>query len=158
MRRALSHGVTLERVSPNSDPEVDEIYARMIAVELVSWKGIGQCGMGEPGPKKFYELMMKSLATTENARVIFAKHGDKDIGFIFGGVAGGIYRGHQFSYDEEWQSSSIGNVMQMEQVDWSCEEGLTRYDMGPLEGSKMSYKYHWTERKHNIETWMLERK
>jgi hypothetical protein len=157
MRRALSHGVTFERVSPNSDQEVDKIFSRMLSVELVSWKGIGHCGMAEPRPKKFYEVMMKYLAAIGDARIIFAKHGVRDIGFIFGGVAEGIYRGQQFSYDEEWQSSSIGNVLQMEQVDWSCEEGLTRYDMGPLEGPRMSYKSHWTERKHRIETWMLER-
>jgi CelD/BcsL family acetyltransferase involved in cellulose biosynthesis len=157
MRRALSHGVTLERVSPTSDQGVDDVYSRMIAVELASWKGIEQCGMAEPGPKKFYEVMMKYLAATGDARIIFAKHGGKDIGFIFGGLTGGIYRGQQFSYDEEWQSSSIGNILQMEQVDWSCEEGLTRYDMGPLEGPRMSYKTHWTERKHSIETWVLDR-
>jgi hypothetical protein len=157
-RKALSHGVTLERVSPNSNRQVDETYSRMLSVELASWKGIGRCGMAEAGPKKFYEVMMKHLAITGDARVIFAKHGGKDIGFIFGGVAEGVYRGQQFSYDEEWQSASIGNVLQMEQVDWSCEEGLVRYDMGPLEGPKMSYKTHWTERKHNIETWILDRK
>jgi hypothetical protein len=157
-RRTLEGGVVLERRSPTSDQEVDEIYARMISVELASWKGVGRCGMAEPGPRRFYEIMMQYLAATGDARVIFAKHDGTDIGFIFGGVAGGIYRGQQFSYDDEWRSSSIGNVLQMEQIAWACEEGVTRYDMGPVGGPKMDYKKHWTERRHRIETWNLERK
>lgn len=67
--------------------------------------------MAEPSPKKFSKIMMKYLATPGDARVIIAKHGDTGIGFIFGEVAGGIYRGQQFSCDERWQPSSIGNVM-----------------------------------------------
>jgi hypothetical protein len=156
-RRALEDGVVLERRSPTTDQEVDEVYSRMISVELASWKGVGCCGMAEPGPRKFYEIMMAYLAATGDARVIFAKHDNKDIGFIFGGVSGGIYRGQQFSYDEEWQSASIGNVLQMEQIAWACEEGISRYDMGPIGGAKMNYKTHWTERRHRMETWILSR-
>jgi CelD/BcsL family acetyltransferase involved in cellulose biosynthesis len=130
----------------------------MISVELTSWKGVGRCGMAEPEPRKFYEIMMKMLAPAGDVRVIFATHNNRDIGFIFGGVSGDIYRGQQFSYDEEWRSSSIGNVLQMEQIAWACEEGVTRYDMGPIGGGDMSYKTHWTERRHNIETWVLVRR
>ena len=77
---------------------------------------------------------------------------------LTGGMAGATYRGQQFSYDEKWRSASIGNIMQLEQIKWLCEEGAKRYDMGPLLGYGMGYKSHWTERKRRIETWILEKK
>jgi hypothetical protein len=157
-KRVLGNGVSFERHVPASDQEAAEVFSRMISVELASWKGIGRCGMAEPGSKKFYRIMMRRLAFSKDARVIFAKHEGKDIGFIFGGMAGATYRGQQFSYDEEWRSASIGNMMQLETIKWLCEEGAKRYDMGPLLGYGMGYKSHWTERKRRIETWTLERK
>ena len=151
-------GVTFERHVPCSDAEAEATYSRMLSVELSSWKGIGKCGMAEPRSKKFYDVMMKRLAACGDARVIFAKHEGNDIGFIFGGMAGGIYRGQQFSFDEDWRSASIGNILQIKQVEWLCEEGAKRYDMGPLKGQGMEYKAHWTDQNHRIETWVLTKK
>jgi hypothetical protein len=158
IKRAAENGVYFERHSPSSNSEVEEIYSRMISIELASWKGSGKCGMAEPRPKKFYNIMMKRLALSKNARIILARHEGKDIGYIFGGMAGKVYRGQQFSFDDQWRSASIGNILQFEQIKWLCEEASTRYDMGPLNGHKMEYKRHWTERKHSIETWGLTKK
>jgi hypothetical protein len=36
-------------------------------------------------------------------------------------------------------------LLQFEQVVRLCEEGITRYDLGPLLGPKMAYKTHWAE-------------
>ena len=157
-KRAREAGIYFERVMPDSPEAAAKTYERMLAVELKSWKGIGQCGMAEPGPKEFYDFMLHRLSASRSGRVIFAKHDDSDIGFIFGGLAGKIYRGQQFSYTEEWQAFSVGNLMQMEQISWLCEEGCKRYDMGPLTGPKMEYKAHWTEKKIPICNWMLEKK
>ena len=52
-----------------------------------------------------------------------------------------IYRGQQFSFDDEWRSASLGSLLQMQQLQWLCEEGVARYDMGPV----MQYKHHWAE-------------
>jgi CelD/BcsL family acetyltransferase involved in cellulose biosynthesis len=41
--------------------------------------------------------------------------------------------------------------MQVEQVCWLAEEGITRYDLGPV----MDYKTHWTEQQFEIETWAM---
>ena len=84
---------------------------------------------------------------TGGARVIIARHSERDIGFIFGGVTNGIYRGQQFSFADAWRKASIGNLLQLEQIRWLCEEGATRYDMGPM----MDYKRHWTEQRFRIE-------
>lgn len=89
------------------------------------------------------------------ARIMFARHEDRDIGFIFGGRTGAFYRGQQFSYNHAWKHWSIGNLLQVEQVRWLCEEGVERYDMGPLDADAMRYKEHWTERRLPIQTWLL---
>jgi hypothetical protein len=133
-KRVSGNDISFERHSPASNQEAEDVYSRMISVELASWKGIEQCGMAEQRPKKFYGIMMKRLAFSKSARVIFAKHEGEDIGFIFGGMAGETYRGQQFSYDEKWRTASIGNMMQLEKIKWLCEEGAKKYDMGPLLG------------------------
>lgn len=157
-RRAGELGLSFERLAPSSAKEASAVYERMIAVELASWKGIGRCGMAESPAREFYDAMLQRLAETRESRIIFARHENRDIGFIFGGMAGNIYRGQQFSYDEAWKIFSIGNLMQLETIAWLCEDGVKRYDMGPLSGSRMEYKAHWTERTATIQTWILERK
>ena len=152
--RAQRKGVYFERYQPLNDRDVDDIYPRIIAVEEASWKGINQCGMAEQPAKRYYHRMLKRLAVSGHARVIMARQGDRDIGFMFGGIAADIYRGQQFSFAEDWAKLSIGNLLQLEQIDWLCEEGVKRYDMGPL----MGYKHHWREKRFNIETWFLEPK
>lgn len=154
-RRAAEMEVTYERVSPTSIEEAEATYSRIIKVELASWKGIEKCGMAEPGSKEFYDSMLKRLSMSGDGRVIFAQHEGNDIGFIFGGLAGKIYRGQQFSYDEKWKDYSIGNLMQIEKIKWLCEEGVKRYDMGPVTGPKMGYKKHWTEKQSHIQTWLF---
>jgi hypothetical protein len=44
-RRAADMGVRFERTSPSTNDEAEAVYARMIEVELTSWKGIQNCGM-----------------------------------------------------------------------------------------------------------------
>jgi hypothetical protein len=157
-RRALEKGVSFERVSPASPEEAATIYARMVNIELASWKGIGRCGMAEPPARQFYDFMLYRLVQSNDARVIFAQYEGRDIGFIFGGMAGKFYRGQQFSYADDWKKFSIGNLMQMEKIRWLCEEGAQRYDMGPLVGPRMAYKAHWTEIAIPIQTWVLAKK
>lgn len=145
-RRARERGVTFERYNARTSDEVDAVYARIIAIEERSWKGIDHCGMNKPPSLQFYAAMLTRMAAQASSRVIFARHDDRDIGFIFGGLCdgeanGSIYRGQQFSFDDEWRSSSIGGILQLEQLHWLCEEGVARYDMGPA----MAYKHHWTE-------------
>ncbi|MDR2503603.1 MAG: GNAT family N-acetyltransferase [Deltaproteobacteria bacterium] len=152
--RASDKGIYFERIMPSSPEDAARTYSRMLAVEYASWKGIGKCGITEPPSRQFYDIMLRRLSVTKTARVIFAKREDKDIGFIFGGMAGRIYRGQQFSYDNEWKNFSIGNLMQMEQIHWLCQEGARRYDMGP----RMDYKVHWTEKETHMQTWIIRKK
>ena len=155
-RRAADRGVTFERSCPTDTAGADAVYTRMLAVERRSWKGVGHCGMTESPAREFYADMIRRLATRGTARVMFARHEDQDIGFIFGGMLGPCYRGQQFSYDAAWKDLSIGNLLQVEQIRWLCEEGAVRYDMGTASGEPMAYKMHWTEAHPTSQTWFLQ--
>ena len=157
-RKAAGQGIVFERHVPRTAEEADMLYARMLDVELRSWKGIGECGMAETPSKEFYQNMLRRLAQLEGARIMFATHEGRDIGFIFGGLAKDVYRGQQFSYDDGWKNFSIGNLLQAEQIRWLCEEGILRYDMGMSGDPRMAYKQHWAEQKLMLRTFVLEPK
>lgn len=151
-RRAHDNGVVFERHAPRTVEAADAVYRRMLAIEESSWKGIGRCGMAEPPSRQFYALLLRRLAAGGLARVVIARRDpDGDIGFIFGGMHRGIYRGQQFSFRESWRAASLGNVLQLEKVRWLGEQGATRYDMGPM----MDYKAHWTESRRTIDAIFL---
>lgn len=157
-RKASKTGICFERHAPMTEAKAEQVFARMFQVELASWKGINRCGMESEPSRSYYLRMLISMARSARARVIFARHGDEDIGYIFGGLLGTIYRGQQFSFDARWHKHSVGNLLQYEQVKWLCEEGMERYDMGPLQGKRMDYKHHWTEAHYPIITWVMVRK
>lgn len=141
-RSATRSGITFERVVTASAAEADAAYERMLAIERQSWKGIARRGMDQPGSSAFYRAMARRLAVGGRGRVIFARAKDRDIGFVFGGLAGPVYRGQQFSYVESHAKASIGNLLQQEQLRWLAEDpSILQYDMGPL----MDYKPHWAE-------------
>ena len=154
-RKAAGCGVTFTRCLPGSAEEADALYARMLAVEARSWKGIGHCGMAESPAREFYAALVRRLARAGTLRIIMARQHDEDIGFIFGGLCGMIYRGQQFSYAATARRLSLGNLLQLETLKWLCEEGIQRYDMGPVTGPRMEYKQHWTEENHEIQTWIM---
>ncbi|MBL8725421.1 MAG: GNAT family N-acetyltransferase [Planctomycetes bacterium] len=141
LRRVDAEGVTAERHCPSDATSAAELYERMLDVERRSWKGLGACGMAEPGSREFYGVMLRRLAAGGHARVLFARHRGHDVGFVFGGCVDGIYRGQQFSFDASWTHHSLGNWLQWQQLLWLTEAGAERYDLGPL----MDYKVHWAE-------------
>ncbi len=153
-RRGEGRGVRFERVDLRSEAESDAAFKRMLAVERTSWKGIGHCGMTEKGSSRFYRALARRLALSGTGRAIFACAEERDIGFIFGGLAERCYRGQQFSYAEDFHSESIGSLLQQEQIRWLEEEGVLRYDMGPV----MDYKQHWTEMQIGMEVLLLRPK
>ena len=154
-RRAEAWGVTFARHVPATLEEADAIYARMLTVEEKSWKGREHCGMTETPSRQFYHAMIRRLALYRGGRVMFAVHDGTDIGFIFGGLAGPFYRGQQFSYDADWKAFSIGDLLQLEQIGWLCEENALRYDMGMSDIPAMAYKSHWAEKEQKLLAWLL---
>lgn len=154
-RRAAENGIEFERHVPGSVEEADRLYARMLAVEEKSWKGLGRCGMTVPPSRQFYQIMMRRLALNGCGRVMFAVREGQDAGFIFGGIAGAFYRGQQFSYDNAQRDLSVGDLLQLQQLAWLCEEGIRRYDMGMSDHPSMAYKRRWAEMEQSLHAWLM---
>lgn len=153
-RKGAQAGVEFTRARPGPG-EAAKIYERMLAIEERSWKGQAHNGMSDSPSREFYGYMIRKLAESGNALVIFATQDGTDLGFIFGGLLGACYRGQQFSYIQAAAPLSIGNLMQMEKVRWLCELGASFYDMGTCTGPRMDYKLHWTEIFREAQTWVL---
>jgi CelD/BcsL family acetyltransferase involved in cellulose biosynthesis len=153
-RRAGERGLRFERVSARSPSQSDATFRRMLAVERTSWKGLEDNGITDPQSTRFYRALSRRLTVAAAGRVVFACVDGRDVGFIFGGVADGVYRGQQFSYADDWHEASIGNLLQQEQIRWLEEDGILRYDMGPM----MDYKRHWTEREITMHVLLLRPK
>lgn len=153
-RKAQQGGIVFERFRPDPD-NVADIYNRMLAIEEKSWKGLAHHGMSDSPSREFYGYMIRKLASLDEALVMFARINDEDAGFIFGGIMDKWYRGQQFSYTKSAAPWSVGNLLQMEQIRWLCELGISRYDMGACTGPRMEYKLHWTEQFCSAYTWIM---
>jgi hypothetical protein len=127
-------------------PAAAAMFQRIHAVETRSWKGREGTGFVMGDMYRFYERMVPSLALKQGAsghalRVLFARQGERDVAVCFGGVFGDTYRGLQNSFDDDFRSRSLGNVMQAESIARLCHEGISIYDLG----SEMDYKARWAE-------------
>ena len=150
-RLSLERGIQFEHVCPMSAPEADRAFDRMLKIEEQSWKGIEKCGMTESPSSEFYRLLFRRLAAGGLGRAIFATAEGRDVGFVMGGIDGTHYRGQQFSFIQEWGRESIGNLLQWEQIQSLCSEGIERYDMGSI----LEYKVRWTELEIQTESIVL---
>ena len=146
--RARSHaeaaGLTFERCAPTTQGGAGEAYARMLSVERLSWKG--QCRSGLIAVQGFYGALVRRYAPHKQARIIFARQGERDVGFCFGGLVGRSYRGQQTSYAEDVATLSVGNLMHVETARWLCDEGARFQHFGPLQPG-LDYKARFCELK-----------
>jgi hypothetical protein len=145
-RAASDAGVTFESVR-TGDPRV--LYDRIQAVEAHSWKAHEGVGIHAGPMRAFYGAMLPRLIALGQARVIFARAGERDIGYILGAVWAGEYRGLQFSYADEHGRLGLGGLLQLQQIVELCGDGVARYDLG----TEMDYKRRWAE--EIMETEML---
>ena len=128
-----------------------ELFKRMMAIEERSWKGRAGEGINTGTPRSFYKMILKRLLEKNAVRILFAQIDGKDIGYVFGGVANGIYRGLQISFDDEFKSLSPGNLLQIELIKLLCEEGVSTYDLG----TDIEYKTRWAEASFETVTWAI---
>jgi hypothetical protein len=136
-RKAVGAGVRFVDVS--TDPNA---YQRCVAVETDSWKGHLEDGITSLGMHRFYEVMTDRLRREGRLRATVAVLDDRDVGFIFGGVRNGRYRGLQLSFAESVRHLSISNLLQHHTIRLLIEEGVHTYDMG----MDMDYKRRWADR------------
>ena len=147
-RKALRRG---ERLSRLAGVELElhrrgdhaELFGRIQAVELSSWKGRQGVGIEAGRMKAFYEAMLPRLERTGRLRLVFATLEDRDVAYCLGGVFGGTLRGLQQSYDPAHAKLSLGPLCQHHLLRGVCEDGdADRYDLG----MDKDYKRSWAER------------
>ncbi len=124
-RRAEAAGLVVEDVS--AEPGV---FERIVAVERRSWKGRDDTGITSPEMLVTYRAMTARLQARGRLRVLVARLGGADVGYIMGGVRAGIYRGLQLSYAREAADLSVGHLLQHQQLRTLCANGeATTYDL-----------------------------
>lgn len=74
--------------------------------------------------------------------MLVARREGVDLAHIFGGVAGGTYRGLQMSYRDSVRDLALGNRLQIENLRRCADEGIVTYDLG----MHAPYKERWTDR------------
>lgn len=141
LRAAARAGVTFERLRPGPGDDPRALFRRVLAVEARSWKGRSESGFNVGGMRVFYELSFDRLVPAGELRLIVAKNETMDLGFIFGGVFHGTYRGLQMSFDEDHRHLGLGNALQSEMISALAEEGVEVYDLG----SEIAYKERWAD-------------
>lgn len=139
-RRAAAAGITFAEAGASDAAGADRLFDRILAVERRSWKGREQIGLDTPGMREFYQLMAGRLAAAGRLRVLFARRGEEDVGYVLGAVFGDTYRGLQFAFDDRFRAVGLGNLSQLEQVR-RLEPELRRYDLG----TGGEYKRAWAE-------------
>jgi CelD/BcsL family acetyltransferase involved in cellulose biosynthesis len=140
-RAAANAGITFEDVVARDADAADRAMERVLAIEARSWKGMAGVGVDAGPMRAFYAHMVRLLAPAGRLRLIMARRDDTDVGFVLGGVLGDTYRGLQFSHHVELRHLSLGNVLQRQQIERLCAEGVTRYDLG----TTMEYKARWAD-------------
>jgi Acetyltransferase (GNAT) domain len=141
LRVAAQAGVTFESVRATTAGAAEALYARIQRTEAASWKARDGVGIAVGPMRTFYQLMLPRLCDAGQQRTVFARSGDRDIGYILGAVFEREYRGLQFSYDAEHAELGLGGLLQYHQIVALCDEGVERYDLG----TEMDYKRRWAE-------------
>jgi hypothetical protein len=140
-RSAEARGVWVERLARVGPDEIARVEERILAVERRSWKSAEGNGIDAGPMLDFYRRMLPRLAVKGTLRVVFVKKGDDDIAFCFGGVAGGLYRGLQVSFDAAHGRDSPGVLGHLAMIELLAAEGTSGYDLG----TDMEYKRRWGE-------------
>ncbi len=138
-RRADAAGI--EVVDCSALPP-DVALDRILDVEVRSWKGEAGTGLASGSLAGFYRRMAWRLAAGDQLRLLFARQGDRDVGYVLGGIRGRTYRGLQLSYDARLADHGIGHLLQIHQLESLAGTGIDVYDLG----MDMPYKRRWTDR------------
>ena len=147
--RAAETGLTI--CDASTDPD---LFQRLLAIERRSWKGHRHSGITSPEMTTTYRLMVERLSTRDRLQAHIARVGERDVGYILGGIRGRRYRGLQLSYDDEARQLSIGNLLQDHQLRHLDRHGLADvYDLG----MDIDYKRRWSDRTETTVTMLVHR-
>ncbi len=154
-RAAASSGVTYEYFTGVNDKvSLAHLWKRILRIEARSRKAAIGGGLSVPEMRVFYERMLPRLAARGALRVVFARRGEDELAFVFGGIFGGVYRGLQVSFDDRFAAESPGVLVHLEMIERLCDEGVGGYDLG----TDMEYKRRWGEVGLVTRTWLVSRR
>jgi len=145
-RRAADAGIAVEEADTS---DAAAVFDRILAIEARSWKGAEGTGLFSGDMQAFYRRIAERLAPRGLLRVLFARRDAGDVAYILGAVRGGTYRGFQFSFDRACRGLSLGSLLQLEQIERLCEQGIETYDLG----IDLPYKQRWAD--HPFDTTTL---
>lgn len=135
--RADREGVTYHDVAGDH-----AVFDRILAIERRSWKGADESGITSPEMRVTYGAMVARLAARGRLRAHIARCGGVDVGYIFGGVRAGRYRGLQLSFVQEAASLSVGHLLQAHQLQrLTADDEALSYDLG----MDFEYKRRWAD-------------
>jgi hypothetical protein len=140
-RAAIARGIVYERHAPRTVEEATALYERAARLDDLSWKGRAETGLHASGLYSFYAQMLPRLARQGALRIGFLVDGGQDVAYLFGGLRGGTFRGHQFAFRAGREAESLGNVVQLCELERLSDEGARRYDLG----TEAEYKLRWGE-------------
>lgn len=153
-RRAASVGISFQRVRLDDPEQVDAWYGDVLAIEQASWKSLEGNGADTEPMRGFTRNVLRRSAAREGCRMIIARRGEDDVGYLHGAMYRGRFRGLQMSFDARCTDLGLGNLLQMNMIRWACEDGLALYDLG----SDLDYKRRWAERQIERRGLVLTRK
>ncbi len=151
LRRCQEFGISFQ-VHGEATEDWQPHFARIMAVEQNSWKGLSHQGVAEGSMRTFYERLMARQAPRGRARWVFARLDNQDIGYLLGGVLGSTFRGYQFSFDNNHRKLSLGNALQYRMIEELCNQGITTYDLGV----EMEYKRAWGEQEQTTTSLLIK--
>lgn len=147
-RRSDEAGITITQVTDHVG-----LLERFLAIEKRSWKGQAGGGITSPEMLDFYSQVIGRLIRRGRLRAAVAQLDGRDVGFVFGGVRSGRYRGLQLSYIEEAAAFSVSHLLQFHQIKALAAEGVHTYDMG----MDMEYKRRWADHAETSIVLVLDR-
>ena len=140
-RRTRDSGVVFESVRPVGGEATSAAYERVLAIERQTWKTLSGNGVDRGPMREFYARMLPRLEARGALRLLLATREGVDVGYLYGGIAGDLFRGLQFSFREAERGLGLGNALQAEMLERLCAEGVSIYDLG----SQSDYKRRWAE-------------
>jgi hypothetical protein len=140
-QRAARAGLAFTHVEAMPRDRIDAFYDQILAIEAASWKGLQGQGVDRGPMREFYRGMLRRIIPAGMLRAIIALLDGRPVGYIHGALTGGRFRGLQLSFDECFRELSIGNLLQLNMIEWLSREGAQHYDLGMC----VPYKRHWAE-------------
>ncbi len=151
---AAEYGVTFRRRIIATAAQAEQIFQTIEQVEQRSHKLVGGNSILNEPMRSFVSGVLHLSATRYTVRFIEAWADDQVVGYIFGTVFQEMYRGLQMSFDDAYRTLALGNLLQLNMIQWLADDHVRLYDMG----AELPYKERWAELKQETRTLLLRRR